>query len=369
MIDSLYKLVATLFPGGYRFFVVNLVAIFCSKNISDGFSQLFFIISLLTTFTGVAVSTQSYVLERALFISSRLLLMFGLLVIISGPFYLFWEGDVQTYVLILISVSVYSAFEIFRSDFSANGNFKQLTICSFFSVALAFLAVYKYNDDLSYIVVLVFLSLLIPLSFARSCYGGNSKLNIYVVKDVISYSLSNGITTGLSFLLPLLLIEEFGMGEATKIAQVFTLSALFMFYPRYLSAGFLVESKKNICRKAITSFESKVFFYVLVLSCFFYFLSILFFVEFLSYAFLFISIVSTQLALPYSNSMMILGKGGDMLKLNFSAFSAFFVLVFCLYLFLDSGSQRGELILYIYTVFVLVRAFLIKRYVGRLVLR
>lgn len=357
----MYKLLATIFPGGYRFLVVNLVAYFCADEVSDIFSSSFLTISLLATFSGMAVSTQSHVMGRRLPLVERVYLVLIFLCLSAFPCFWLWDGGLESYAVALLAALGYSIFEVTRSEIASEGLFERLVLSGFISVLLLVPNLYFFQDKSLLLVLFTFLSLMVPVLFVKGGGESSHRLNLDVIKDVGSYSLSNGVSTGVSFALPLLLVTEYGDGGATVIVQVFTLSALFMFYPRYLSAGFLVSFKKYGNWKEVFQFEKKVFIYVAMVSLGYVIISAIFFLEYYKLLPLFIAVVSSQLALPYSNVMMVRGAGREMLRVNIFGFLVLLFLLALVYGVSDSGESRAEIILWCYAAYVVIRAFFLRK--------
>lgn len=113
--NSVFKLIATAFPGGYRFVAVNFIALFAIGTVSDAFAHSFFIVSLIATFSGIAISTQSYVANLNVSLVSRIVFLFGLIALVSPFVFLLWEGTVKEFLVIVLAATTYSCFEIVKS--------------------------------------------------------------------------------------------------------------------------------------------------------------------------------------------------------------------------------------------------------------
>lgn len=358
---SIYQLGATVFPGGYRFLVVNVVALICASEVSDFFSSSFFMVSLLATFSGVAVSTQSYVLGRSLYLTDKLILTLVLLCLAALACYGLWVFELESYVIPLLAAYCYSVFEIARSEMAAEGRFLHLVIAGILSILIFVPVAYFLQDQSRLLVVFTFIALMVPALCMRNGKEPQVHIDAAVIKDVSSYSLSNGLSTGVSFALPLLLAQEFGEGGSTMLAQVFTLSALFVFYPRYLSSGFLVCFKGNHDWGLVRGFEKKVFVYTLIVSLGFGFVSSVYLIDYFMYQGLFVAIVASQLSLPYSNVMMIFGAGSRMLFVNFVGLIVLVVILGGIYYSIDVGELRGMVMLWAYAAYVAVRAVFLRQ--------
>lgn len=313
------QLIASLFPGGYRFLAVNAVAVFSTTDVSASFVHAFFIISIICTLSGTAVSTQSYVTYEKNSLIGRLFLVLKLTIFFSVPVYFLWNSSFQSYFYVLSISLLYSAFEVFRADMLSKGKFISLVKVAFISTFSLFISLSLFSEDYLLLSLAIFGSLfLTTLIFNNNeMEFGNTKISDRSEKDSISYAFSNGMTTAVSFAMPLLISNYYSKEESVQLAQVFTICTLLYFYPRYLSSGFMVEYKKNLDRALVFEFCKKVNLYLFVV-CFIYSLvCLIYFPSFFSFYILFLAYMFTQLSLPLSNALVVHGKGAEQLKINF----------------------------------------------------
>lgn len=364
-----YKLLSITFPAGYRFLSVNAIAILCSTQVSDFFSKSFFMVSLLATFSGFAVASQSYVISRSLSLSKRFLLTFGLLACISFPFYFLWRDGFISYMVVLIAALGYSIFEVARSDMAAKGEFKPIVCQGLLVIPSFLLAAYALKEFPLLLVLCVFW--LLPLA-ATLCYPSQSKaksdkLNSYVFRDVSSYSISSGMSTGLTFFLPLILAKDFGVGASTELAQVMAISSIFLLFPKYLSVSLLVDLQVRQNWGMAKKVEKKITLYVLFVSVLYFALPLLFFPGFLKYTILLVATLLTQVALPFANTHMVLGRGDRMLKVNAISAAVFFLVFTILLLLLDPGEMRAYATMSTYLAYVIFRNRMTKESCAKII--
>ena len=365
--SSVFRLLATVYPGAYRFVVINLIAYFFTQDISDSFSQAFFVVSLLATFSGMAVSSQAYVKGDSLKFTHKILLVTGLLIVVALIGIRFWQGSFSEYSIIVLAAFGLSVFEVVRTELAANGKFKLLTIAGALSlIALIPILIFIVDSTLE-LVFFIFISLMISVLIVDGGKSsGRKSISVDVIKDVFSYSLSNGLSTGVTFIIPLMLIGEFGTDSATDIAQVFTFSTLFFFYPRFLSAGFMVEFKCDPARQELLPiFRNKILVYIFGTIVIYVIAAYYFNADFYDYIWLFIAMQLSQLSLPYANANMVLGKGIRLLKVNLIAMLILAVSAFGILILLEEGANRGYVLTVLFSLYTLFRYFLTKQSIER----
>lgn len=346
---------------------VNFIALFAIGTVSDAFAHSFFIVSLIATFSGIAISTQSYVANLNVSLVSRIVFLFGLIALVSPFVFLLWEGTVKEFLVIVLAATTYSCFEIVRADFMSEGKFKALFISACIAMLLLPVSFYFNQNDPYLMALCIFSSLLISVLFflGKNSANSYSALNKKVISDIMSYACSNGLSTALTFMLPLLLAKELAGNSPTVLAQTVTLAMLAYFIPRYLSAGFLVEYKASLNWALVKKFETRVLLYVAVISAVFW--AIFYFIlgNELVLAMLFMGLLFTQVSLPQANLLMVHGEGVTQLKVNFATFIVFGVAVSLVYHFFAQGEMRAQLLVLSYIGLVVLRYISLKVYCHR----
>ncbi len=367
--NTLYRLFATVYPGAYRFIVVNVIIYFCTQSVSTFFSKAFFMISLLATFSGMAVSSQAYVKGDNLKVMHVMVLIVGLLSIASFAGILIWEGSSEEYLVVIFGALTYSVFLFVRATLAAEAEFRILTIAGVLTFIVMAPILYIASDAYPLLVILVFSSqMLVILMVGGKRSFGDLSVNYKIIKDVSSYSMSNGLSTGLSFVVPLILIGEYGESSAASIAQVFTLSTLLFFYPMFLSAGFMVDYRRDSTREVLVhKFNQQVLVYILAVIILSVVVGSYFKVDVFDFIWLFIAMQVSQLSLPYSNIHMILGMGAALLKVNYLTIIALIFMVAILFFSYDKGEQRGQILMVLYCFYMFFRYFLTKLSAERIV--
>lgn len=360
MKNHLFQSIATAFPSAYRFFSVYLVTLLASTEVANLFSQSFFIVSLIATFSGVAVSTQSYVKEGTVSVGLRVLTMLALTLIVSVPTYFLWSYGLESYFYVIGASLFFSLFMIAREDSIALNRMNVLAIRSALSTLLfvVFFFVLEPSGEVLVLGTFLFLFVTVFDLFDKNESSLTTKKTFF--QNVFSYSLSGGLSTGISFLLPLIVIDEFGEQSSSSIAQIFTLAMMFQFVPRFLSTRFLSSVKSSSGNTSIASFERLVFAYVIAIVILFVLVTSFLFESYNVLIGLFCGLLSSQLSLPYSNVFMTLGKGSLMLRINLASFVLLLTSACAIFLFFDKGEERGEILCWLYFSYQIMRAIYMK---------
>jgi hypothetical protein len=359
---SIYRLFSTLYPGAYRFIAINAIIYYCIPSVSAFFSEAFFMVSLLTAFSGMAVASQAYTKENNLKFTHMLFLIIGLLTAASLAGTIIWRGSYEEYLVVITAALTYSIFSFSRAALAAEGEFKLLTIAGVLAFSVLIPVLYMARDNSLLLTMLIFSSqMLLVLIVGYGKIFGNVSVNYSIAKDVGSYSLSNGFSSGLSFIVPLVLIGEYGENSSASIAQIFTLSTLLFSYPRFLSAGFMVDFKRDPTRvELVHDFNQKVFIFIFIAIPVYMVVAYYFKVELFDFMLLFIAMQLSQLSLPYANIHMVLGKGGALLKVNYLTITALATMTILLFVVHDAGEKRGQFLMMLYCFFMFLRYFMTK---------
>lgn len=363
-LNIVWKLIATQYSGAVRFLSVNLVAYFCVAEVSDYFSVAFLIVSFISSISGVAISTQSYIPDRSVSTKLSMALIFGLTVLSSPVVLYFWDGNIADYMTILIVSLFCSMFEVFRSQLMAKGDFKGLAVRGVIGLLIMPLSVFLLKDKATILVFYVIVSMFLTV-ISRNCIVYSSSNRRLITKDVISYSLSNLFSTGFGFLFPLFLIQEFGDSSATIIAQVFTLSVIFFAYPRFLSATFLSKYKHEKDNALYTKFDKFCFIYSLTLTLVTCVVTYTMFPKFNEFVLFIISVICSQLALPASNLIMANGKGEMLLKVNLVSLSILIISIVVVKNLFEPDCLRAQILLVLYLLYQIGKYYILRGYVSR----
>ena len=373
MIASLSQLLAVVLPGAYRVLAIFMVGYFSSPEISNEYSKMFFWVGLLATLSGVSVASLSYSKMDALSLQHKFGLICILLFVTSLCSIPFWHGSYLSFGIIICSALFLSLFEVYRADYAASGSFTILSLSGIASTALLLFVVILLNTSANQLIAGSFLCILLPLVFPvikHSFINKTKKILGFMsgLKKSCIYSVSNGFSTCLNFIVPLLLIREFGDDSGENIAQVFSISSMFFFYPRYLSAGFLVKAKTNtISAKNINDFFMRVLVFCTTLVCIFFVIVYLHFDDLLKLLSLFLAMQLAQLSLPYSCLFVALGRPDVTLRINAISAVVFLLATVCCFLFIDTGHIRGQLISMSFVLLMISRVLLNKRSAQKLI--
>ena len=356
------KLFATAFPPVYRLLAINLVALVCATEVSDFYARSFFLISLLVTFAGTAVSSQSYVVSRVVSLARRVGLTAILLLIFAPLFRPLWPEGINSYVIVVVAAFGASLFEVLRADLAVKGRFAALVVQGVAASLSLFLIVPILKDSPWLLCVLI--SWVLPISailMPGNSIVGEDRVTCVVVKDVASYSLSSGVSTGLSFALPVLIAGDLGSGAPTELAQIMTVTSMFLLYPRFLSTGFMVDLQRCQTREMVDRYEKRNSSYLFAVVGVYLAVSILVLPELQRYALFAIATVATQMALPFSNVHSVLARGHDLLSVNLRALAVLVALIAGAYMLFDPGMYRAQCVMAVYLAYVILRNYLTKK--------
>lgn len=309
----LFKLIATTFSGGYRFLLVNAIAFICSSSMSDKFSVIYFLVGFNTSIIGAAIASQSYNLSVAIKLLHRVGLTLLMAIIISLSYVPFYGSEV--YYLVVFSTLGFSLFEISRAQLVANGRYREIAINGIFFITLMPTGVFllKANFDLLVLFSFGLTSLLVLTIYFDDDL--EASMQLADVTNIFTYSISNGMSSGVNYLFPLLLV--FFGASASTVAQVFSIAMLLAFLPRYWSLSYIHKTRSNgVNRKAEFLFFTRVIAFSAFIILAFLFLANLFELEAMKFKWLFIALIISQAGLPYANTLMVYGKGAWLLKAN-----------------------------------------------------
>lgn len=358
-------IIAVGFPGAYKFFVIYFLSFFAVQNIADFFSQGYFWVAFLVTFSGIPFS--SIVMGKNTNISIVQLIIgivLSSLFIIIFSYYIKLHTYSTYYILILFSSLVFmSMYEVLKTRLLNTGKFNEVVISSLITVFI-FLTAFLLNASKELLIFVFFLALLIPISviFYLSDLNHNSYFEnkITLFKAYLNFTLSNALSTSIMAFLPLFLINELGENVSLEVAQVFTFSTLLYLFPRVMLAKRLpvIRTSNKSTREVLTLFNniSRLVF------CAVAFATLLFYLfaesSSLTYLLLFSGIIISQLNLPFSTLLIINSNSKTTLIINLISSIYFISLVAICFYYVEQGYDRANLILLAFIVFQMIKLFL-----------
>ena len=352
MKDKLLPLLSVAFPGGYKLLVVLSITFFSGQLVAEQFSQAFFWVGLLVTFSGLPLA--SLVVSKNMNVSNKhkiiITFVFSFISYCVAFFFKLHELDWKINTAIFFALIALALYEVYKQFFLNNGNFKSLFICSLITLFLFSMFLVLFIDNQYFLMVTVFFSLLLPVGYFYFQEEKNiiSKTTGFciVIKGFLKYVFSNALSSSLMAAFPLLLIQELGEGISSELAQVFYISSIAYLIPRVLSAQNIPLMRSHGINKAIVqNYFLKVIGFVVIVSVIAIIILPYFYSQWLLYYLLFAAMQCSQLSLPFSNVLMVKGDSAAILKINIIASVIFAFVVIGTMFFIVKGEYRAQLLL------------------------
>lgn len=362
MVSKFNQLVAALYAGGYRFLAVFLVGYFSSQEVSADFSRYFFWAGLIAVISGVPVAARAQAKGMNLSHRNQIVLS-AILLSLAIPFaYFFWQDSLEDFVLMVVAGFLLSLFEIKRMERASEGRFGLLTVSSIVSLVALIVINTLFELPAGWLTVAIFAGLSLPVGlsyFIRPFTIKNELPLQQAYKPVAANAFSSLLSTGLTFILPLMLIEEFGHDHSVHIAQAFAISTIAFSLPRYLSAGFIVSAKQgNATYEDVKGLAKKITAFALFASLLFYVGTYLLAPEMVIFTALFVALQLSQSSLSYANWLMVHSQETKLLQLTVWSMLALAAAVAVLFMTIPTGAQRGEAMLMAFIGYQLLRFFM-----------
>lgn len=353
-------MLANALPGGYRVAGVFAFTQLLSFEKSAEFSTQYFWLGFAGTITAIPIATICYSKTHKLNGIQVIVLITSSSILSTTIIDFICQSNSKTFFWnILIATILMAFFEVERTKLAVNGKFQRLTLALLFSCSSLILSILAFKEHIKLEITFFVLLLSLPV-LAQGAISQQSQLPTIKWKNLmvsfLGFSVSSCLSTGLFFLLPLIIIFEYGDSSAPNIARMFVLSSAFFLLPRTLSArsipalrngDFRYNDVKQIC---VVIFFVSIFIYGLFL-----FVSLIWFHEFLPLFALAFGLLTTQFALPFSNVLMVGGNYQDILLINIYYAGLFAVLTILTILCLDQGSDRATIICIAFTISNLVK--------------
>ena len=363
--SKFYQLVAALYAGGYRFLVIFLIDFIFSPAFSSDFARYFFWCGLIASVVGLPVAARSQVQKKPLSHLQQLTMAILLLIPMVIVSWFFWQDSAQSFGLVFFAGTLLVGFEIMRMERAALGQFGLLTLCSIASLFALLALTQVQTESAELVIILTFAGLAIPVfcSYFAVSYSVPATLTLTeAFKPVGANAATSLIATGLTFIVPLLLIEEFGREYSSTLAQVFAIASLSFSYPRYLAAGFIYAAKHNQATLATVKQLTRKIAIFVVLSCALFIACAWWFAPMvLQLLLLFVAMQFSQLTLPYANWWTSQGQEIRVMRLNFLSGAILAIASSAVFYFQATGPERGQSILILFTLYQLLRFYLYSK--------
>lgn len=327
----------------YRAITLLFIIVLSSDEVANKYAEIILLGSFITSFSGTAVSTQIYIPHRSLSWITLVAYTVGLTsiciaVIVSIDF----VEDLDP--LILFSTSFFmSLFEILKAESLVAGRFRRILVAGILSTLALPLGFLMLGESFAYLAVFIFLMpVIFMLPVSRRPSFSLNEFDYIVSADVISYSLSNSFSTGMAFLIPILLLQELDANAAQYFVIVTTLASIFYLYPRFLSAALLIKFQSKIHESDVKTAELKIFYGFLCASIFFLFP--LYYLQFGPVMTIFVvSLLLSQVAVPCANVLNVMGRGKQLLSINIVAILLLIIGCLIAYYVSTAGAFRAML--------------------------
>ena len=366
MLNKFYQLVAALYAGGYRILAVFLVGALATPEASANYAKFFFWAGLICSVTGVPIAARAQVKDNPLSHYQQAILFLAFSALFGAVAFFFWNGSLLHFGITLIAGALLSVFEINRMERAAEGKFALLTLCSIISLALLFLAIFYSAELGNWLIVPVFAGLASPvlLSYFIIPHKVTASITLtQATKPVSANAFSSLIVTGMTFIVPILLIEEFGDQYSTLLAQIYSVAALAFAYPRYVATGFIVAAKQGKATiNDVKSLTRNITLFAIFSCVVFCAVTWLLAPQMLQFTLLFVAMQLSQVTVPYANWWTSHGKEFSVMLLNFASLLVLSVAVAGAYMVLPQGEWRGQVILICFVAYQLLRFILYSRF-------
>jgi len=358
-------MVAALYAGGYRFLAVFLIDFAFSPALSSDFARYFFWCGLITSVAGLPVAARSQVQKNPLSHLQQFAMAILLLLPTAIVSWFFWQDSLYSFGLTFLAGALLMGFEIMRMERAALGQFGLLTLCSIISLFGLLALTQVPTESAELVVILTFAGLAVPvfISYFIVPYPVPATLTIaQATRPVSANAVSSLISTGLTFIVPLLLIEEFGRDYSAALAQVFAIASLSFSYPRYLAAGFIYAAKHNKATlDTVKQLTRKIALFAILSSTVFVAFGWWLSPIMLQLILLFVAMQMSQLTLPYANWWTSKGQEVRVMRLNFISGVILAIATGAVYYFQPAGQARGQSILILFVVYQFLRFYLYSR--------
>ena len=352
---ELFNIGATVLPGAYRAVAFFAVTFFLADDQANKFTEQYFWLGLVGSITGVPLAALCFSKVYKPSVYKFSLFLFILCLLLSWVMYLFGNiFSIKDQFLFFFATILVGFFEIYRTRLAVEGAFDKIFYAIIVSCLLACVAIPALEFFPGYALVFFVFPLALPLFF------------ISVTKSVVTnveYSwkklfhrftpvmFSSALSTGFMFLLPILLISEFGSNLAATLGKIFVISNIAFIIPRVLSSRLVPQIRNGkLSYVGLMRSYKVITAYCSVLSVFFALILWCFYPDILYFSFLFFAIQTSQLTLPFSNVLMTFNCEKKIFLINLMSTMVFVVLAGLTVLFFEAGDFRGVIICVIYAI-------------------
>jgi len=359
-IEPLTRALALASVPGYRVITLLLIIFLSSDVVANKYAEIILFSSFISAFSGSAVACQIYIPRRSMSWMVLMAYTVGLTSVCVAVLVLFgFVGDLN--LLVLFSTGLFmSVFEVLKADSLVAGRFRRILVAGVLSSLALPLAILLLGENLAYLAVSVFcMPVIFMLPVHRRSSFSLDEFNNTVSADILSYSISNSFSTGIGFLMPILILRELGGNTAQDLSLLSMGASIFYLYPRFLSAALIIKFQKVIEQGDLKAVERQIFYGFFGVGIFLVLINNYIQISVVSSIF-FMSLLLTQIALPSANAINVMGLGKQILRVNI--IFVVLLIICCLLSYFTSTAGPFRALLYVssFGLCVLVRVFMTK---------
>ena len=363
MKHKLLPLLTVAFPGAYKLLVVLMTTYFAGQSVANEFSLAFFWVALLVTFSGVSVAALMISPNYNIRLQDKALLT--LLSSLLG-FVLAYAVQLKSYSLgfnfsVLFATLLLSGYEINKRTLLNSAAFLPLFKAGV-ATGLLFTGLFYFCYHSAYsIILMAFAAMLLPvavLALRSVPQGSNRQPSPFglLFRDFAKHCFSNMTSPSLMFALPILLVNELGENSASELVQVFYISSLAYLLPRAIAEKNIPDMRNNGIKAPSVYFFFKLIAVFVLLFALLAGAGLAWSYDYWQlYLLLFIAMQSSQLSLPFSNVLLVIGDINAILKINLVSAGLLVVISALTFLLVEPGQERALVLLLDFLVFQLVK--------------
>ncbi|MGL6258268.1 hypothetical protein [Vibrio sp. WXL103] len=378
MINKIYPLLAISFPSGYKLFVVLVATVLAGHEVAKEFSQGFFWVAFLSSFTGLPIASIMMSKEYKLSLQQKYLIpiIFSVIAFLIAYAFTLKDDGAAYCVAVLLSTIFLSLYEVAKREHLNIAAFKPLLKASFATTLLFSICAYFVIDNAPLLLTMSILLFFLPLLFIDKAEDECANQAPAVghreaISHYFKYAASNMFSTSLMCFVPLVLIGELGEDLAPQITQVFYISGVAYLIPRAMSAKHIPDMRLNGIHKhnvytfffCILAFASVAIFTVWQVVQYVYPES------WLAFLLIFVAMQVSQLSLPFSNVLQVCGRSSTIMKIN--AFSSLLLALASglAFLTMAQGYERALLLMLLFVGFQGIKLYLNHHYAAQIMNR
>lgn len=363
---------ATALPGGYRMLAVLILTFLLQEDAANQFSELYLWLGFSSAISGIPLASVYFSKDYRPSQIQKTVITILASISIAGVV-IAWIGDLNTQeaAALFAAIVLINFFETIRTKLMVDGHFLRITLAMVFASFVFGLLTMVMSDSAS-LALIVFCAPMTLSIFGASINRSHRQataeiLWLTLLKKYGSYLISSGLSTALMFVLPLLLISEFGASAASTIARVFVISSAMFLVPRVLVARMVPLLRSDgITKVNYTAIATITLVFSLFTTGIFVLVSAILFPTYLPLSLLYLAMQLSQVSLPYSQVLMVYDKAETILLINFKSAMVFLLFVLSCFAVLSSGQMRGVLIIFAYTISLIYRAVANSRAVHKI---